>query len=126
MSEIKKLKFDPNKYYGHKEFYKILENLATLHSAKNFQYAKKGNPLSNFQRTGDLIQPLIKHGVSTDLAACMTLVAKQMTAVFDMVGDCKEGCVEQVEDKFRDIAVYSIIAMILLKESKEKKKDDKV
>ena len=40
-------------------------------------------------------------------------MAKQVVAVYDMVGDQKEGTVEEIEDKFKDTAVYSLICIIL-------------
>ena len=113
------LEFDPTKYYGHPEFYKIVEELKELHSRKNFQYATQDNPLGNFERCGNLIKKLLKPNVNPALADAMILMSKQIDAVYEMIGEGKSGTEEEVIDKFRDVAVYSIISMILIKESKK-------
>lgn len=118
MSE-KVVKFDPKKYYGHPTFYKIVEELKQLHSKKNFQYASQGNPLGNFERCGTLAHKLFKEHVPKPLGAAMLLMAKQIDAVYDIVGEGKVGTLEALEDKFQDIAVYSIICMILIEEGKK-------
>lgn len=113
------IEFDKTKYYGHPEFYKIVEELKELHSRKNFQYATSDNPLANFQRCGNLIKKLLKPSVDAPLADAMILMSKQIDAVYEMVGEGKTGTEEEIVDKFRDIAVYSIISMILLKEKQK-------
>jgi len=116
MSE--ELKFDKSKFYGDPRFYDILKELADLHSRKNFQYASKGTPLGNFQRCGNLAGKLFKNHVPKPLGIAMILMSKQIDAVYDIVGEGKVGTLEALEDKFRDMAVYSIICMILVEEDK--------
>jgi len=111
-------KFDPSKYYGHPKFYKIVEELKKLHSQKNFQYATAENPLGNFERVGRLVQKLFKPHVPKDLGAAMIMMGKQIDAVYEVVGEGKVGTIEHLYDKFKDIAVYSIICMILIEEGK--------
>ena len=103
-------------FHGHPRFHSILEELRKLHSDKNKDYASKALPLGNFIRTGRLITKLLKEGINRPLAATMILMAKQVDAVYDMIGEGKEPSAESVRDKFRDIAVYSIIAMIIIEE----------
>ena len=110
-------------YHGHPLFYKIVEELKQLHHKKNKDYASKDLPLGNFIRTGRLIKKLLKPTINQPLAAAMILMAKQVDAVYDMIGEGKEPSAESVYDKFRDIAVYSVIAMIIITEVKANKKE---
>jgi hypothetical protein len=104
-------------YYGHPMFYKILENLAKLHSDKNKQYATKDNPLGNFTRTAALCSKLFNPKIKNKpLAMALCYMAKQVDGVYEIVGEGKEGTVDSLKDKFSDIAVYSIICMILIDE----------
>ena len=44
------------KQFGHPQFYKILEELADLHSKKNYQYSTDKDPLSNFKSPGKMVE----------------------------------------------------------------------
>ena len=106
------------KYYGHPEFYKIVEELKSLHSEKNRQYATEGNPLANFNRCSKMCEKLLNPNIENKaLAYALILMSKQIDAVFDIVGEDKKNTVDSLEDKLRDIAVYSILAIILSKEN---------
>ena len=61
-----------------------------------------------------LYNPRIKN---KPLAQALSLMAKQIDAVYDIVGEGKENLVESLDDKLRDIAVYSILCIILIEES---------
>jgi len=102
-------------FYGHPKFYKILRELAELHSKKNYQYATMGNPLGNFQRCGAMTAKILKPE-NKALAICLAYMSKQVDGVFEMLGEAKEGTVEEVKDKLMDIAVYATIAIILEEE----------
>jgi hypothetical protein len=108
------------KYYGHPKFYEILNKLADLHSKKNYQYATSDDPLANFKRCGFLCNKLIKIE-NKPLAMAMFYMSKQIDAVYEMIGENKKDTIEEINDKFMDIAVYSIICMILNDEWKNKK-----
>lgn len=104
-------------YHGHPDFYKILEELKELHNRKNAQYASSENPLGNFQRASALVSKLLNPKIKKkELAYLLILMSKQVDAVYDMVGEGKEDTIEELDDKLRDIAIYSIIAMILCRE----------
>ncbi len=107
----------PTEYFGHPRFYEIMEELKRLHSDKNKQYASKGDPLSNFRRTGQMISKMLKPGINPTLASALSLVSKQIDAIYDIVGEGKEGTVESLRDKLRDVAVYSVIAMVIIEET---------
>ena len=111
-------------YYGHPMFYKIVEELKDLHSEKNRQYATKGNPLVNFERTGKMISKFLHPGVNPTLASCLSLMSKQVDGIYEIVGESKANTIDSLEDKLKDVAVYSIIAMIILAEAaREKEKE---
>jgi hypothetical protein len=105
---------------GHPRFYEIVDELKKLHSEKNHQYATEGNPLGNFERTGRMISKFLHEGVNPTLASCLSLMSKQVDGIYEIVGEAKENTCESLTDKLRDTAVYAIIAMIILEESKEK------
>ena len=109
------------KYHGHPSFYKLIEEEKRLHSDKNYQYANKEEPLSNFRRVGQLCHKLMLNpNVSDDLKVAMVNMAKQVDAVYDIVGESKEDTIESLEDKFRDISIYSKLCIILNKERMRK------
>ena len=106
-------------YYGHPMFYTIIEGLKDLHSEKNRQYATKGNPLGNFERTGRMIAKFLHPRVNPTLASCLSLLSKQVDGIYEIVGESKANTIDSLEDKLKDVAVYSIIAMIILSEAKQ-------
>lgn len=110
-------------YYGHPMFYRIVEELKDLHSEKNRQYATKGNPLGNFERTGKMISKFLHKGVNPALASCLSLMSKQVDGIYEIVGESKANTIDSLEDKLKDVAVYSILAMIILAEAREKEKE---
>lgn len=105
-------------YYGHPEFKRIVDDLIALHSEKNRQYATPDKPLGNFYRTGRIISKMLKPGIPAELASCLSFMSKQIDGVYEIVGEGKENTIESLDDKLRDIAVYSVLAMILVRESK--------
>jgi len=109
-----------NKKYGHPQFYKILDELAELHSAKNYQYATDKDPLSNFKSAGKMVEKLFKPGINVPLAVALVYMSKQYDGVLNIVGEGKIDTVESVRDKLMDIAVYSILCIILKKKKGRK------
>ena len=109
-----------HKMYGHPEFFDILLELAELHSRKNHQYASLENPLGNFERASQISSKLFKNEIKNKpLAIALAYMSKQIDGVFDIVGEGKTDTIEELNDKFKDIAVYSVICMILEKEYKD-------
>ena len=109
-------------YQGHPEFYKIVEELKDLHSKKTIQYGNESNPLGNFERASKICEKLLNPNIKNKkLAYLLVLVAKQLDCIYDIIGERKTDTVEEVEDKFKDIAIYSIIGMILERENNHDK-----
>jgi len=104
-------------HHGHHRFYEILNGLAELHDKKNRQYATTDNPLGNFYRVAELQSKLFKDSIKNKpLATALAFMSKQIDGVYEIVGEGKENTVDSLKDKLMDIAVYSIICMILIEE----------
>lgn len=107
-------------YHGHPDFYKMTQEEIELHNAKNYQYASSDDPLGNFKRVGILCHKVLNNPDVPDyLKVGMVFMAKQIDAVYDMIGEGKTDTIEQIDDKFRDVSVYSKINNIMHKEWKK-------
>lgn len=98
--------------HGHPRFSAIVAELAELHSNKNFDYARGGDPLGNFLRGASNL------GLRP-VEFAWHLVYKQIDAVNWALLQGGEQKVESLRDKLRDIAVYSMLMMIMLEEEEQ-------
>ena len=96
--------------HGHPRFTELLTEFAELHSNKNFDYARGGDPLGNFKRCADILG-------TTPAQFAWSLVYKQIDAVTHAFKQGGEQKVESVRDKLRDIAVYATLMIIMLEEA---------
>lgn len=107
----KALKTPPEKQYGHPEFYKLLEQMAALHSRKNHDYAGTKDPLRNLKSSARLgLDPVT--GVLVRLQDKMSRLESFAQQGELLVKD------ESVEDTLMDLAVYSLLGIILRREGK--------
>lgn len=95
---------------GHPRFYELLRELGNIHNAKNQDYGD-GNPFGNFMEATKLgIRPFL--GVLVRLtdkySRVMTLAKRHNYRT--MVKD------ESIMDTLKDMAVYSLIAVVMLEE----------
>jgi hypothetical protein len=104
--------------YGHPMFHTLIEEIRELHEKKNRQYATPEDPLGNFRRTGKIIAKMLKPGLDPTLASCLAFMSKQVDGVYEIFGEAKTDTIDSLEDKLLDIAVYSIIAMIMVREAR--------
>lgn len=102
---------------GHPLFYKLIAEEAEMYSRKHYQYATDADPMSNFRLCGQLTRKCIKPGVNPTIAAALTLMSKQVVGVYEIVGEGKTGTIDSLEDKLLDIAIYSRIIRILVREA---------
>lgn len=102
----------PSKQYGHPDFYKLLDGMAELHSRKNHDYAGESDPLKNLRSSDRLGLPPFT-GVMVRLQDKWSRLESFMTQGELLVKD------ESVEDTLMDNAVYSLLAIILLREAKK-------
>lgn len=101
-----------NTKYGHPEFYKLLDQMAELHSRKNHDYAGKSDPLKNLRSSKRIgIDPFV--AVIIRLQDKWSRLEEFLNAKTLLVKN------ESVEDTLMDNAVYSLLAIILLREQKE-------
>lgn len=101
------------KFYGHPDFYKLLEELKEIHSRKNHDYAGK-DPLSNLKMSETFGIPAWKGTLirmSDKFARIVQLANKGENLVKD----------ESIIDTLKDLSVYSLLCIILYKESKNAK-----
>lgn len=97
-----------NSKYGHPTFYALLEQLGSLHSRKNHDYAKGGKPLGNFNRVAAMMQLYPGTDWSTPEMVAIVYMLKQFDAYMHMtaqghISKTGEGKLERI----RDICVYS-------------------
>lgn len=96
--------------HGHPDFYKILDELRNLHSRKNRDYS--GNdPLSNLRMCE-------RGGIPAWKGVIVRLTDKISRLLSFMQRESYEVKDESLEDTLRDAAIYSILAIILYRESR--------
>ena len=101
--------------FGHPDFYKLLDQMADLHSRKNHDYAGTKDPLKNLRAPSRIgISPFT--GVMVRLQDKWSRLEEFVNSGTFLVKD------ESVEDTLMDNAVYSLLAIILMREEKEKQK----
>lgn len=100
---------------GHPEFYELLDQMRETHDRKNADYAGDVDPFKNF-RLCESIGIDVADGVLVRMcdkwSRITTLVEKEHRGQGAQVLD------ESIEDTLMDLAVYSLIAIILRRERK--------
>lgn len=99
--------------YGHPRFNEIVDEIKELHSDKNYDYARGGDPLGNFKRVARMI------GGLTPAEYANHLMLKQVDAVNWGYLQGDDNKVESYIDKLRDIAVYAVLQIIMLEEEED-------
>lgn len=102
------------KLYGHPRFYELLEEIKDLHSRKNANYAEDNDPLSNLRACEAFGLPAWK-GVLTRLTDKWSRIVQLTKGKPDVVG-------ESIVDTLQDMAVYSLLCIILYEEAGKKQK----
>ena len=104
-------------FHGHLGFYKLLADMAKLHSRKNHDYAGKGNPLRNFYKCKE-------QGIEPWRGVMVRLSDKWSR----LESFCQQGTLEvkgeSIVDTLMDNAVYSLLAILLFEETLPKEPDD--
>ena len=99
-----------------REFDDVLDELKMLHDAKNHDYATAENPYANLERVASI-------GVEPWRGIVIRLCDKFMR----VEQFCRSGEFaiksESLEDSFKDIAIYSTLAMILFRKDQEKQQE---
>lgn len=103
------------KFYGHPGFYKLLQEMAELHSRKNHDYAGSEQPLRNFYKCKDM-------GISPFIGIMVRLSDKWARLESFIVQGKLEVSEESIVDTLMDNAVYSLLAILLYKEELDNNK----
>lgn len=97
--------------HGDPRFYQLLEEIADLHSRKSHDYTPADDPLANFKRSERIGIPAWKG----------TLVRMgDKWGRIEQLASGKEPKNESLRDTLIDMAVYSLLNVILLDESTRK------
>lgn len=94
--------------HGDPRFYQLLEEIAELHSRKNHDYSKQGEPLSNFNRARSFgIEP-------------WKGILVRMSDKWSRIEELSKGKTpknESLRDSLIDNAVYSLLCVLLLEDA---------
>ena len=104
------------KMHGHPQFYEILKDLGDLHSRKNHDYASGGDALGNFQRVAKILEMYPGLKLSSPTVVAVIYALKQLDATLWMLSNGHLAQVEGISSRLQDVAVYSILEMILNEE----------
>ncbi len=93
-------------FHGHPGFYMLLDQMANLHSRKNHDYAGSDDPLKNFYECVDMdVTPF--QGVMVRMSDKWSRIKSFMRQGILEVKD------ESIEDTLIDMAVYSLLAILI-------------
>lgn len=93
---------------GSPSFYKLLEEMADIHSRKSHDYASNENPYGNYRFAG-AVAVLFKH--SPEDAGFAGRIAEKMYRLANLEGSGKTPLNEDIEDTERDIATICALWM---------------
>jgi len=85
--------------HGHPRFYEILEELSTLHSMKNHDYATGGDPLGNFKRRAQLYSMYPGLDLSDPTVVAVVDAMKQLDAILWFLSNKHTPMVEGKADR---------------------------
>ena len=94
--------------HGDPRFYQLLEECAQTHSGKSFDYTPADDPLANFKRSEKLGVPAWK--------GCMVRMGDKFGRL-EQLANGKAPKNESLRDTLMDLAVYSLLCVLLLEDS---------
>ncbi len=103
--------------HGHPDFIPMTLDELKLHSEKNYDYAKGGDPLGNFDRVSGALTAM-GYPISPEMVA-MVYAFKQLDAAIHMMVEGYEGATENFDTRMRDVHVYAKIIRLLHKRNKK-------
>ena len=98
---------------GHPRFYELLEEIKETHNRKNHDYAQDKDPLSNLKMCESLGVPAWK-GTLVRMSDKWSRITQLANGKEALVKD------EAITDTLKDMAVYSLLCIILIEENKNK------
>lgn len=109
--------------HGHPEFLPMLLEKMKLHSDKNHDYARGGNPLGNFERVAKLLGQYPGLDLSDPVVVMLVYALKQVDATLWGLAQKIDQKVEGPIERLGDVLVYSGIAICALKDKAKAKSD---
>lgn len=97
---------------GHPMFYELLDRMREIHAAKNQDYGA-GDPLGNFKASADGLGISPFKGVLVRMSDKWSRIQSIVKRGTHMVKD------ETIEDTLLDLAVYSILAIVIKRETEK-------
>ena len=104
-STIKELRKDHP--YGHPTFLPITLKEIQLHSDKNHDYAKGGNPLGNFDRVASILSHYPSLKLADRRVVALVYALKQLDAVLWGLNSNISHKVEGLNSRLQDVSVYA-------------------
>jgi hypothetical protein len=125
MADLEKIKEELKREFphGHPDFIALTLEELDLHSKKNRDYSFGGNPLGNFTRVAAILSNYPNLKLNDPTIVALVYLFKQLDAVLWLLNTDREGQVEGVDERLKDIHVYAKLARILYKERKNGKKN---
>jgi hypothetical protein len=103
--------------HGHPKFLDLILDEIRLHSDKNHDFAKGGNPLGNFNRVGAILRQYPGLNPGDPVVVAISFMLKQLDASLWMLSQGIKAKIEGHAERWRDVAVYAKIISILIGES---------
>jgi len=111
--------------HGHPEFYRLIDEIAKLHSDKNHDYATGGDPLGNFKRVAKFFEMYPDLDLFDPTVVAIVYAMKQLDAVLWFKSNKHQAKVEGIEPRLIDDAVYKLISVVLEREKGKKEEGKK-
>ena len=105
--------------HGHPDFIPDMVDIVRLHSDKNYDYAKGGDPLGNFDRTAAIMRLYPDFPWATAYGSATVQMLKQLDAYLWMQSAKTEAKVEGTDSRLRDIQVFAGLIRIMLRQNKD-------
>jgi hypothetical protein len=99
--------------YGHPRFLPTTLKELKLHSDKNHDYAKGGEPLGNFSRVSQILSLYPDLKLSDQRVVALVYAMKQLDAVLWGLNSHIEYKVEGLNSRLQDIAVYAKLVICM-------------
>lgn len=99
--------------HGHPGFIPMMLDAMELHSRKNYDYAKGGNPLGNFDRVAAIFALYPGLNLGDPKVIALVYEMKQMDAILWMLCQKYEGKVEGYDSRAGDVQVYTSLFRLI-------------
>lgn len=97
---------------GHPRFYELVDQIVKTHDAKNSNYAKDNDPLSNFRECEAF-------GIPAHIGT-MVRMSDKWSRLVQLTSGKKDAVGENIKDTLMDLAVYCLLEVVLIEEFEKK------